>query len=109
MTMQDDRTGETAVIFVSCRNGNDAADYAQAAAAMDARAAIQPGYRGVDAARDTGGVGITISYWCDDAAAIAWRDDPEHAAIRDRGRAVWYDSYSVSVARIARSYDWTRP
>ncbi len=106
--MQDDRTGQIAVIFVSIRNDTDAAGYGEAAAAMGALAAAQPGYRGVDSARETGGMGITVSYWADDAAAIAWRDHPEHTAIRERGRALWYDSYSVNVARIERAYHWTR-
>ena len=107
--MQDDRTGQIAVIFVSIRNDTDTTDYAEAAAAMDALAAAQPGYRGVDSAREAGGMGITVSYWADDAAAIAWRDHPEHGAIRERGRARWYDSYSVNVARIERAYAWQRP
>ncbi|PTQ63595.1 heme-degrading monooxygenase HmoA [Sphingomonas sp. PP-CE-3G-477] len=106
--MQDDRTGQIAVIFVSIRNDTDAAGYGEAAAAMGALAAAQPGYRGVDSAREAGGMGITVSYWADDAAAIAWRDHPEHTAIRERGRALWYDSYSVNVARIERAYHWTR-
>ncbi len=107
--MQNDRTGQIAVIFVSIRNDTDAAGYGEAAAAMGALAAAQPGYRGVDSAREAGGMGITVSYWADDAAAIAWRDHPEHTAIRERGRALWYDSYSVNIARIERAYHWTRP
>lgn len=107
--MQNDRTGQVAVVFVSFRNDADMVGYAEAAAAMDALAAAQPGYRGVDSAREAGGMGITVSYWADDAAAIAWRNQPEHAAIRERGRALWYESYSVSVARIERAYDWVRP
>lgn len=107
--MQNDRTGQIAVIFVSIRNDTDAAGYGEAAAAMGALAAAQPGYRGVDSAREAGGMGTTVSYWADDAAAIAWRDHPEHAAIRERGRALWYDSYSVNIARIERAYHWTRP
>ncbi len=106
--MQDDRTGQIAVVFVSIRNDADAAGYAEAAAAMDALAATQTGYRGVDSARE-GSMGITVSYWADDAAAIAWRDHPEHTAIRECGRALWYDSYSVNVTRIERAYDWSRP
>ena len=106
--MNDDRAGQIAVIFVSIRNDADAAGYGEAAMAMDALAAAQPGYRGVDSAREAGGMGITVSYWADDAAAIAWRDHPEHTAIRERGRANWYDSYSVNVARIERAYLWTR-
>ncbi|MES3099817.1 antibiotic biosynthesis monooxygenase [Sphingomonas faeni] len=107
--MNDDRTGQIAVIFVSIRNDTDAAGYGEAAAAMDALAATQPGYRGIDSAREVGGMGITVSYWADDAAAIAWRDHPEHTAIREYGRALWYDSYFVNVSRIERAYDWVRP
>ncbi|KQS48137.1 MULTISPECIES: antibiotic biosynthesis monooxygenase [unclassified Sphingomonas] len=106
--MNDDRTGQIAVIFTSIRNGADVAGYGEAAAAMDALAAAQPGYRGVVSAREADGMGITVSYWADDAAAIAWRDHPEHTAIRARGRALWYDGYSVTVTRVERAYAWTR-
>ncbi len=76
---------------------------------MAALACEQPGYRGIDSVRGGDGVGITISYWADDAAAIAWRDQPDHAAIRDSGRAIWYDRYDMTVARVDRHYAWTRP
>ena len=104
--MKDDRTGATAVIFVSQRNNSDTAGYAQASAAMAELAARQPGYIGMDAVRDGDGAGITVSYWTDDAAARAWRDQPDHCAIRERGRAVWYDSYATHIARVERSYRW---
>ncbi|SEN52941.1 Heme-degrading monooxygenase HmoA [Sphingomonas gellani] len=103
-----DRTGQTAVIFVSRRNGLDEAGYAAAAARMDALAATQPGYRGVESARDVHGFGITVSYWADDAAARAWRDQAEHAATRAAGREGWYDAYSVTVATVTRTYSWER-
>lgn len=102
--MMADRTGQTAVIFVSQRSDADAEGYAAAAAAMEALARAQPGYRGIDSVRDAAGLGITVSYWTDEAAAAAWRAHPAHAAIRARGRAVWYDRYSVAVATVARSY-----
>ena len=71
-------------------------------------ASQQPGYRGIVSTRDSDGRGITISYWTEDAAAIAWRDHPGHEAIRGRGRAVWYEGYEVIVTRIERHYGWTR-
>ena len=108
MDVEQRRVGEVAVIFTSTRNDVDHASYDVAAIAMDALAAQQPGYRGVESARGPDGVGLTISYWADEAAAIAWRDHPEHTAIREFGRALWYDSYSVNVARIERAYHWTR-
>lgn len=105
--MEDDRTGQVAVIFASHRTEADDAGYAAAAKAMDALAARQPGYRGVESARGPDGFGITVSYWADEASAVAWRGHAEHAAIRAVGRARWYRDYSVQVARIGRSYRWT--
>ena len=109
VAMPDDRCGAIAVIFLSTRTDDDADGYAQAAADMDALAAAQPGYLGMDSARGNDGFGITVSYWADEAAALAWRANPDHTTIRERGRAVWYSDYRVDVARITRSYDWTRP
>lgn len=106
--MGEDRTGQIAVLFVSQRTAEDEIGYAEAAAAMDALAATQPGYRGLDSQRGADGVGITISYWADDASARAWRDHPDHAAIRAAGRARWYAWYEVIVTRVERGYRWSR-
>jgi heme-degrading monooxygenase HmoA len=100
-----DRTGQVAVIFTNQRRGTAADGYAAAAAAMDALAAAQPGYLGIDSARGTDGFGITISWWADEAAAVAWRRNAEHAAVRQQGRENWYETYAVAVGR---AYDWRR-
>jgi len=107
--MSHNRNGQIAVIFVSKRTGADAAGYSAAAAAMDALAALQPGYCGIDDTHDSAGVGITISYWADEASAKAWRDNPEHVAIRETGRAIWYDWYKLYVSEVRRGYSWRRP
>ncbi|MCD2323599.1 antibiotic biosynthesis monooxygenase [Sphingomonas sp. IC-56] len=107
--MEQDRTGQTAVIFIAERTADDDAGYAAAAAAMDALAAAQRGYRGIDSVRGADGVGITVSYWADEASAVAWRKHPEHAAIREAGRGRWYRWYRLHVAEIGRSYGWSRP
>lgn len=104
--MDTARPGQIAVIFASHRTLNDDSGYAAAAIEMEALAMLQPGYRGIDSARGDDRFGITVSYWADDAAAIAWRDHPRHAAIRAIGRGCWYDRYSVTIARIERHYDW---
>lgn len=100
--------GEIAVIFVSEMTGDDTEGYAEASAAMERLAETQPGYRGMDSARGGDGGGITVSYWADEAAAVAWRKHAEHTAIRERGRGVWYRCYSLHVAEVARSYDWRK-
>lgn len=102
------RAGMTAVIFISTRNGADGSGYDAAATAMERLAERQPGYVGIDSARGPDGRGITVSYWLDEASAIAWRDHPEHAATRERGRAVWYDDCQTIVTTVDRAYAWTR-
>jgi heme-degrading monooxygenase HmoA len=101
--------GSVAVIFIAQRTSHDDAGYASAAAAMDALAVQQPGYIGMDSVRGSDGLGITVSYWANDADAKAWRDHKEHTLIRDAGRNRWYSKYSLHVGEITRSYDWEKP
>lgn len=91
----------TAVIFTSLRSQGDHG-YAAMSELMVALAAQQPGYLGIEAARD--GLGITVSYWVDDAAAAAWKQVAEHLIAQERGRAAWYVDYQVRVATVTRSY-----
>lgn len=105
--MQGGRAGEIAVVFMSVHTGADKDGYGAAADAMDRLAAEQPGYRGMQSARNPDGFGITVSFWADEATAKAWRDHPEHKAIRDAGRDRWYSAYEVAVGEIDRSYQWS--
>lgn len=106
--MRDDRTGQIVVIFLSRRTAVDDAGYAAAAEAMESLARTQPGYRGLESTRGPDGFGITLSFWADEASALAWRDHPEHKAIRDGGRERWYESYDVIVCAAQRSYGWAK-
>jgi heme-degrading monooxygenase HmoA len=101
--------GTISVIFVAQRTDADAAGYARAAAMMETLAVQQKGYIAMDSVRGSDGLGITVSYWTDEASAKAWRDHPEHIAARDAGRDLWYSDYSLHVAEVTRSYDWKKP
>ncbi len=107
--MRDERLGQTVVIFLSERTEEDGAGYAAAADAMEALAAVQPGYCGIDSVRGADGVGITLSYWADEASALAWKNHPEHTLIRNAGRDRWYKRYETVVADVARDYRWSKP
>ncbi len=91
----------TAVIFTSLRTEGDNG-YATTAEQMNQLAGEQPGFLGVESARD--GVGITVSYWRDDSAAAAWKQIAEHLLAQQRGREEWYADYQVRVATVTRSY-----
>lgn len=97
-----------AVIFSSQRTKVDDSGYQAAAAEMAALAAKQPGYIDMESARGADGFGITISYWANDDAARAWRDNPRHTEIRDQGRAIWYESYQLFVTDVVRNYGWQK-
>jgi heme-degrading monooxygenase HmoA len=100
--------GTISVIFVSQRTELDGDGYVRAATMMGELAAQQDGYIGIDSVRGADGLGITVSYWTDEASAKAWRNHPDHAAIRDAGRDLWYSDYSLHVAHVRRSYDWKK-
>jgi heme-degrading monooxygenase HmoA len=75
------------------------------AEAMDALARTQPGYLGVESAREARSrVGITVSYWRTEADAAAWKGVAEHAVAQRLGRARWYEGYRVRVATVTREY-----
>ncbi|SNS23881.1 Heme-degrading monooxygenase HmoA [Sphingomonas laterariae] len=106
--MENISAGCVAVIFVNRRTADDDAGYHAAAQAMVEEAGRQPGFVGIHSVRATDGEGITISYWADEAAALAWRKNAEHAAIREQGRARWYEYYHLIVAEVRRDYQWHR-
>jgi len=91
----------TAVIFTSLRTEGDRG-YARMAERMEELARAEPGFLGIESARD--GLGITVSYWVDDAAAAAWKQVSEHLVAQQRGRDAWYSDYQVRVATVSRSY-----
>jgi heme-degrading monooxygenase HmoA len=91
-----------AVIFTSTRTPGDNG-YGAMAEAMEQLAAEQPGYLGIESARDAD-LGITVSYWADEAAARAWKNVAAHLAAQRRGREAWYVDYRVRVALVGRDY-----
>lgn len=69
---------------------------------MAALARTQPGYLGLESAREH--IGITVSYWSDEIAARAWKRVAEHLVAQRRGLHSWYVDYRVRVATVERDY-----
>ncbi|HEC06058.1 MAG TPA: antibiotic biosynthesis monooxygenase [Thiolapillus brandeum] len=90
-----------AVIFTSERTDVDDG-YAETAQRMLELAAQQPGFLGIDSARDDA-LGITVSYWKDLASIDEWRRHSEHLEAQQRGREEWYRRYTLRIARVERS------
>ena len=91
-----------AVIFSSLRTAGDHG-YGEAATRMLELAREQPGFLGVESAREDG-LGITVSYWESEAAIHAWKRHAEHEAVREQGRARWYSAFQTRVCKVERAY-----
>ena len=91
-----------AVIFTSQRRNDDGREYAAMAALMDKLARQQPGFVRMDSARS--GLGITVSYWRNEASILTWKQQVDHQVAQQRGQTDWYAGYRVDVCRVERSY-----
>jgi len=92
------------VTFSSRRTGEDADGYAKMAAAMAELAAKQPGYLGMESARDPEGFGITLSYWASEQAIHDWKRVAAHTEAQRMGHARWYTDFVTRVAKVERAY-----
>ena len=92
------------VIFSSQRTEEDAEGYGVMANRMAELAEAQPGFLGMDSARDANGFGITVSYWQSLDAIEAWRNHPEHLCAQALGRSKWYAEFEVHIAKVERTY-----
>ena len=93
-----------AVIFTSQRTPTENDAYGDMADAMVALASQQTGFLGVESARDTDGLGITVSYWATEADIKAWKANIDHLAAQRAGAERWYEHYAVRIAKVERAY-----
>ena len=77
------------------REGIDYDAYSAAAARMEELALGQPGYLSFKSYVADDGEVIALSEWTDEASARGWRRVAEHAEVQGRGRAEYYESYTV--------------
>lgn len=90
-----------AVIFTSLRSAGDNG-YNDMAIKLLALAAKQPGYLGIESARDD--LGITVSYWSDLESIKNWKANIEHKDAQKSGRDKWYSSFKVRISKVERDY-----
>ena len=74
---------------------------------MSFLASEQPGYLGVESAREN--VGITVSYWDSLAAIKNWKYVAEHLVAQQFGREKWYSHYKTRICFVEREYGFEAP
>ena len=92
-----------AVIFTSTRTELEAG-YTEMAIKMLELAKAQPGFMGVESARNE--IGITVSYWENLEAIKNWKANMEHLEAQEKGKTIWYKNYKVRIAKVEREYEF---
>ena len=94
-----------AVIFTSLRTDVENG-YADTAKRMAELAVEQPGFLGVESARNE--VGITVSYWESLEAIKTWKQNAEHLIAQRSGRDIFYKNYKTRIAKVERDYGFEK-
>ncbi len=90
-----------AVIFTSVRT-ETTEGYGEMAELMVELASGQPGFLGVESARNE--VGITVSYWESLESIKNWKAHAEHRVAQQYGREKWYSAYKTRICLVERDY-----
>ncbi|HEY3477306.1 MAG TPA: antibiotic biosynthesis monooxygenase [Streptomyces sp.] len=94
-------------VFTTVRT-EERSGYRETNARMEALVKDIPGFLGIDHAQNPGGLAITVGYFRDADALTQWRTNAEHQEAQRRGRAEWYQNYTLHVAKVERSHGFTR-
>jgi glutathione S-transferase len=101
--------GDCYAVIFSNQRASAASDYDATAERMESLARIMPGYLSHVSARGADGFGITVSYWSSLEAIALFRAHAEHAEAQRKGRALYYASYDLRVARVTRQSTFVHP
>ncbi|MDF0752928.1 antibiotic biosynthesis monooxygenase, partial [Marinobacter sp. 71-i] len=80
--------------------------YAEMADEMERLASVQPGFLGVESARE--GVGITVSYWESLEAIQKWKQNERHLMAQRKGISDWYLAYKTRICKVERDYGFEK-
>src|SRR5215471_13487656 len=83
--------------------------YAEMAQEMLDAARSMPGFIDVKAFKAEDGERLTLVWWQDEETLRAWRTHARHLVAQKTGRERWYESYTLEVAEVVRSKQFTRP
>lgn len=94
-----------AVIFTN-KLTDQTEGYSQMAETMEQLAQQQPGYLGMEHAREE--LGITISYWESLDAISNWKAQLDHLEAQRLGKEQWYKQYTTRICKVERQYSFEK-
>ena len=86
----------------------DQAAYGADSELMEAMARRQPGFISFKSYVASDDEVVALSEWEDEDAALAWRKVAEHSAAQSRGRAEFYEDYTLFACKHPRIHRFSR-
>jgi len=83
--------------------------YAEMAQEMLDTAKSMPGFIDAKSFKAEDGERLTVVWWQDEATLHAWRTHARHLVAQQRGREQWYQYYTLEVAELRRTSQFTKP
>jgi heme-degrading monooxygenase HmoA len=95
-----------AVIFEVIPNADHTADYFQHAAKLKSTLEAMDGFISVERFESVTQPGkfLSLSFWRDEDAVKAWRNQTDHRATQHAGRSEIFADYRLRVASVVRDY-----
>ncbi|MDB5936997.1 MAG: antibiotic biosynthesis monooxygenase [Massilia sp.] len=95
-----------AVIFEVVPQPSRQQEYLDAAAQLRPQLEAMDGFVSIErfASLTQSGKMLSLSFWRDEAAVLAWRISPLHRHFQAQGRAGLFDDYRLRVAAMMRDY-----
>ena len=97
---------EVVLFRIRTRPDIDAGAYEAAFVRMCELVQDVEGFVSIEAFAGADGSELALATFESEAAILAWRDQPEHVATRQRGREEFFASYDITIATVSRHYDW---
>jgi heme-degrading monooxygenase HmoA len=99
--------GTCFAVFASVRTETDNGYY-ETNDTLFAYLNAMPGFVGYESARGSDRLGITVAYFDSEEAIREFRGYEPHRDAQKRGREEWYETYSIHVGQVSRSYGFPR-
>ncbi|MFI5045935.1 MAG: antibiotic biosynthesis monooxygenase family protein [Acidimicrobiia bacterium] len=95
-------SGPIVTVFRSRLRGDPDAGlgFGETADQMEASARAMPGFVDFKEFTAVDGERVALITFASRDAHDAWRDDPEHRTAQARGRAEWYETYTIQVCEL---------
>lgn len=97
---------EVVLFRIRTKDGIDAEEYQRVSEQMLALVAQSPGFLGVEGYAAEDGTELAVATFDSPESVAAWRNQPDHVVVQQRGRDEFFASYDITVATVSRHYEW---